>query len=101
MTESTSQCSAILPFQLERDRSSQWVVRCVPRLSRARNCPPRCIGEVSERGGPGLFHLGDPRFHPCGPIPDFRGVLNVMVTFDKFVDTIETQFNSDDLFEAA
>ena len=54
-----------------------------------------------HRGVPGLFHLGDPRFHPCGPITNFGGMLNVMITVDEFVDTIKTQFNSYGLLEVA
>src|SRR6202007_2306305 len=52
-----------------------------------------------HRGVPGLFHLGDPRFHPCGPITNFGGMLNVVITCDEFVNTIKVQFNGYDLLE--
>src|ERR1700681_2798571 len=54
-----------------------------------------------RRSVPGLFHLGDPRFHPCGPIANFGGMLKVMIAVDEFVDTIKAQFNSYDLLEVA
>src|SRR4029077_8260731 len=54
-----------------------------------------------HRGLPGLFHLRDPGFHPCGPITNFGGMLNVMITLDELVDTIKAQFNSYDLLEVA
>src|SRR3984893_11744811 len=54
-----------------------------------------------HRSVPGLLHLGDPRSHPSGPITNFGGMLNVMITADEFVNTIKAQFNSYDLLEVA
>src|SRR5580693_6596367 len=49
----------------------------------------------------GRDHPGDARFHPSHSITDFGGVLDVMITVDKFVDTIKAQFNRYDLLEVA
>lgn len=53
-----------------------------------------------HRGSPGLFHLGDSRFHPCGPITDVGGMLNVVITVDEFVDAIKAQFDSHHLLNS-
>lgn len=47
----------------------------------------------------GLCDLGNPCFHARNPVAYFRGMLDVMIAVDEFIDTIKTQFNRHDLLK--
>jgi hypothetical protein len=49
----------------------------------------------------GLRYFRNPRFHARDPITNLGGMLGIMITVDKFTDTIKPQFHRHDLLEGA